>query len=361
MPSSPSTPNTGKDSECRSKMIGILGLCLASAACNTGRAEAMPSSDQTHIDQSKYDGCRTIIENDRVDIYCFLKEGERGLRKISQEQIEHANARNGERTSEEMEVLRRHGGHLFNMRRMPWIREECPTVMQKGQNGSPTKVYMNFPEVKKGNPRIVVFFHGNGGQEMKGKDTTNVIEFNGEMQRTGDPIILIAPQDGWGNFYPEGHEKNKPGNWRDYHNPKTFANLIDFAEGVMGKKGTNITLASFSGGNIGIMKLLKSMEASKEKDSRIAEIYRRIQRIAYFDSATGIGSQQVADWMMTNPTASVRNCYNENSQYNQGNAVLLETLIGQGVSSRRIHTEKMKFGYSGHGVFREYYKKFIAR
>ena len=357
----PPESSKGRVSEYAARIASILGICLSSVSCSTSNAETFGHESAPSSLSDKYEGCRTIVEEDRTDIFCFLKEGTRRLIPVSKEQFKRAKAKNTELTGQERNVLYTLGGDLFNLQHIPGMNEECPTVMQKGSDNAAVKVYMRFPEVKDKSPRIIFFLHGNGGQNMAKKDTTNVIEFTREMQRKGDPIILIAPQDGWGNFYPEGREKDEPGNWRDFHDPNTFANLIAFAEGIAKRHATDISLVSFSGGNIGIKKLLGALEKAKEESPEMADLYKMIQRVVYFDSATGEGSEQVARWMDENPNATLWNCYNRDDQYNQGNAVLLETLIAHGISATQIHTEGMKFGFSGHGIFREYYRRYLRR
>ncbi|MBN2306595.1 hypothetical protein JXD20_01290 [Candidatus Peregrinibacteria bacterium] len=360
MPLRPSE-NTNSAPDFARRIAGILGISLIMAGCQTEKTEEADIGKR----------CHTIVENNRTRIFCFLGEQKpaRPFRNVSQEESKHAEARNGERTEKEALTLYDQGGRLFNMRRIPEMSEESPVVMAKGENGSPTKVYIRLPQdtndkntplTENLKPRMIIFYHGNGGQEMRGSDTTNVIEFTKEMQETGDPIILMAPQDGWANFQPEGREKDEPGNWRDFNDPDTFANLVAFAEGLYGKQAESITLASFSGGNIGVMKTLRALETVKKEQPEMADLYKKIQRIAYFDSATGRGSQYVANWMTVNPEASVWNCYNGGNVYNKGAKILLETLQEQDINPDNIHSEKMKYGYSGHGIFRQYYHRFVA-
>ena len=354
---SPSRFNTGHKSSFTQRITQILGLCLAVNACDSNKTDLHDESTEERM-------CHKLIKDGRERIFCIVdrpREPKKKLRHVSKEEIEFAEAKAGERVGNEAMALYQYGGHLFNMRRIPGMSEECPTVMGKGENGTPTKVYMRFPEVTDSNPRIVLFLHGNGGQDMKGKATLNVIKFTKEMQKEGDPIILVAPQDGWGNFYPEGPEKKERGNWHDFNDVDTLANLIDFTEGIAGKHATDITIASFSGGNLGVKKILRSLEFAKDKNPEAAELYKKIQQVAYFDSATGSGSQFLANWMKENPKATVKNCFNGGTQYDKGSEIMLEALISQGIDSDRANSKKMKWGYRGHGIFKKYYQDFVGR
>lgn len=342
------------------RIAGILGLCALTATCGDDKDTA--ESPATLHGMAETSEMQAVVDDNRVNILRSLEtETQPEVIPVTEDQFKNAETRNGEKTNDEAMVLLQYGGHLFNMQRIPGM-EECRTVMQKNaEENSPTNVYMRFPETSDKEPRVIFFLHGNGGQNMKKKDTKSVVEFTKEMQEEGKPLILIVPQDSWGNYYPEGRDKNKPGNWRDFNDPNTFANLIGFAEGVVEKHVSDITLASFSGGNIGIMKILRSLEKIKDTDPEAADLYERIKQIAYFDSATGVGGDFVGRWMSSDSENSVWSHYNGNGKYNQGNTELFKRMTTQGADPGRMHLERMKYGYNEHGLYGDYFTKFILR
>lgn len=351
----PSTPNIGRSSEYFRRIASIVGIYLATTACDT------PKTSKSYSDS----GCRVLIEGNRELIHCFEPPGKarrrRGApKKISRKAFRRAKSKASERESNEVIALDTYGGHLFDMERLPEMAKECPTVSERGEEGTRAKVYMRFPKLKGRKPRIVIYLHGNGGHNLKHSSGMNVIKFTKEMQEKGDPVILIAPQDGWGNYYPEGPEKKQPGNWRDFNDPDAIANLVSFAEGVVGQHVNDITLSSFSGGNIGIMKILRSLERVKGKNPEAKKLYTSIKRIAFFDSAAGEGRHHVARWMAANPKTKVMSCYNRKNYYEQGNTILRKAIEDEGVSPNRITIEKMKKG-QGHGVYEKYYKRYTSR
>ena len=185
------------------------------------------------------------------------------------------------------------------------------------------------------------------------------MQFAKDMQDAGDEVILISPEDGWGNFKPEETYKKKPGNWRDFNDPDTLANLISFAERMHGERVDHITLASFSGGNLGTKKSLRALEKVKETNPEMASVYSRINQIAYFDSATGSERQYIARWATAHPNGQIWNAFNKGGIYRKGNELLLETMEAQGISSDRLNWEYMKFN-EGHGIYEEYFKRFTA-
>lgn len=344
MRKTPSKPETTGRSETYKKVIGVLGIALATAGCNESAARTEKEKE-----------CRIIIEDGRTEIYCFLPEGTKKKevppKPLKKEEVEHAKSTRNEMQAPHVIGMRNYGGQFFKMARLPEMKEENPKARGK--------VYMRFPEQKPGQPRALVYFHGNGGQGYGYKNEVNVIKFSKAMQEAGDEVILISPEDGWGNFKPEETYKKKPGNWRDFNNPQTLANLISFAERMYGERIGHITLASFSGGNLGTKKSLRALEKVKDKDPEMASLYSRIQQIAYFDSATGSGAPYVARWLKSHPEAKLWSAFNYGSElYQNGNNVLIDALEKQGVDSR-YHWEKMKWN-EGHGIYEDYFKRFTA-
>lgn len=344
MPKSPSTPEITGQSETYKKALSILGMAVAATGCNPSEASDFQGDKQ----------CRIILEEGRKEIYCFLKPGEKKQvppKPLSQTEYEHAKTTRNEMGPAEVVDLRLYGGHFFDLGRIPEMKQENPRTLGK--------TYIRFPEVKKGSPRALVHFHGNGGQGYGYKNEVNVIRFTKAMQEEGDEVILISPEDGWGNFKPEGKEKDKPGNWRDFNNANTLANLIKFSERLYGHRIKDITLSSFSGGNLGTMKSLRALQKVKDKDPEMASIYERISQIAYFDSATGSEREFVANWAAAHPKGKIWNCYKNGGIYRKGNELLLGALQAKGIHPKQINWETMQWN-EGHGVYEDYFRRFTG-
>ena len=204
--------------------------------------------------------------------------------------------------------------------------------------------------------RLLIYLHGNGDQALKDDGSTgNIVAC---AARNGLP--LIAPQDGWGNKHPE-KKNNLPGNWEDFNDPKFISTLVRFGESQMGHSADKILIGSFSGGNIAVTKILRSLEKSENPEAK--DLYERISRIALFDSADGNERDYVARWMSANSDSQVYSCFNENAggiegavrngnkTYKSGNDLLRKALEDNNVPSSRFQIDQIpKKNSMGHGV-----------
>lgn len=265
-------------------------------------------------------------------------------RSMSAEEVEKAKTKKNEFMGRETELMKKYGGETFKMSRLPGMAEKH--FKARGN------VYVNIPE-KADTERVLVFLHGNGDQAFKENTMTNVVECTKKLN-----IPLIAPQDGWANAHPE---KKLPGNWEDLSDPKFFSTLIRFVESRTGQSANRIWIGSFSGGNIGVTKLLRGLEKSKDSESR--DLYDRIKRIAFFDSAMGEEREYVARWMDENSDGRVFSCFNENAgglrgmwhngnkAYKSGNDLLRQALEKKHISPSRFQIDQIpKKKSAGHGV-----------
>lgn len=263
---------------------------------------------------------------------------------FSKEEVEKAKVKKNEYMGRETELMKKYGGETYKMSRLPGMAEKH--FKARGN------VYINIPE-KANKKRVLVFLHGNGDQTFRENTMPNVIECIKKLN-----IPLIAPQDGWANAHPE---KILPGNWEDLNDPQFLYTLIRFMEGRTGTSASQIWIGSFSGGNIGVTKLLRALE--KGKDSVSKDLYDRIERIAFFDSAMGEERDHVATWMDENSDARVFSCFNENAggikgrwhngnkAYKSGNNLLRQALEKKHISSSRFQIDQIPKKKSvGHGV-----------
>lgn len=171
-----------------------------------------------------------------------------------------------------------------------------PEVMQKIDNPEAReefyqfgkeRVYINVPkdmEKYKGKkPRVVVYFHGNGGS-IDGSLPVVKTEVQ-KMRAAGDPVILVVPE-------------NKLGGWQDFRgNPDAFSRLMALTDQVSGMPNTEITLASHSGGYGAIEAILKS-----------GAHYDRITTLGLLDSAYGASNQEFIKFAK-DPNKKLRSTY----------------------------------------------------
>jgi|GEM_PF-6784154 len=267
--------------------------------------------------------------------------------EVTQEQVEKARAQKGEMAGGESAFITKYGGEIFNMKRLPEMNSKHPSV--KGN------VYIRIP--KNADPqRVLLFLHGNGEQAVKEKGSIEAVVQCAEALN----LPMIAPADGWAGSKSE--KKNRlPGNWADFNDPNFLATLVHFFEGRTGKTIDDLVVGSFSGGNIAVTKMLRGLEGSK--DSEAKDLYERIKRIAFFDSAMGEERDYVARWMDENSDARVFSCFNENAgglegwvydgdkAYKAGSGLLKQSLEAKKIPSSRFQIDQIpKNRAAGHGV-----------
>ncbi len=260
-----------------------------------------------------------------------------------------------QRSQEEVNVLQKFGGNIFNT-------DEIPTNANKKARG---RTYIRLPEnIDQGTPRVVVFLHRNGGANLDITSNENVIGAAKQMQEAGANFILIMPQDDWANKVPEEGYKKKPGNWRDFNDPNTFIGLINFAEVLAGRRVNDISLSSFSGGNIGVKKILRALRRSQGKNPEAARLYHSIQDLTGFDSFTGEGKDEMTKWMLSNPDGTVNMVYDPKAKmgiYENGVSIHRKNASIQGIKPGRFITVEAGNGHGGHGVHPDHFVQLIGR
>lgn len=172
------------------------------------------------------------------------------------------------------------------------------------------------PKFKGKDPRVIVWFHQNGGQDYSNEQAKKVYEQVKKMRENGDPVVLVMPQD---------HKKKGAKNWSDFTNDKSFKALIGQAEKVTGQKlSGNITFASSSGGYKGIGNVLRSLREAG--DPRARELYQGIRQIGLCDSLYG-EEDEIAQWAVSDPEKRLFS-YNGTQQVQKHNKILRGKIQG---------------------------------
>ncbi len=131
------------------------------------------------------------------------------------------------------------------------------------------RVYINVPkfeQYKDKKPRVVVYFHGNGGSiESSLKMIQGQVQ---KMREAGDPVILVVPE-------------NRIGGWQDFRQPGSFSRLMALTDQVSGVADAKISIASHSGGYFAVQNILHSHD-----------MYDRIASLGLLDSAYGNSNQE---------------------------------------------------------------------
>lgn len=296
---------------------------------------------------------------------------------LTPEQMKTALAKKKDLVRGEKKFKFKHGGEFYNMSRLPG--EEKPDKPDDDKKKSKSKSKKNkvkengLPNVKglayvrvpeDADPKhVVLFLHGNGEQDYKNTATGTMIKCTDKLK-----LPLIAPQDGWANKRPE-KKSRLPGNWENFNDPKLMAGLIGLMEGTTGESVDEIFIASFSGGNVGVAKILRSLERSSDPEAKA--IYSRIKRIALFDSASGEAHEYMARWMSSNTDGQLFSYYNKNRggirgfvrrgnlSYKAGNALLRKALKTLEVPKERYTIETLPKELRGHGVFPSKCKEYL--
>jgi len=184
---------------------------------------------------------------------------------------------------EEKKILDKFGGTILEMDKIPGNENK----------GYKNNIYINAPEHpekfvdKEGKPvppRVVYYFHGNGGQmTTKGSEGAYIMSQVEKMRANGENVILVIPQD------------NK-GHWKDMEHPQAFKDMQKTVETLMGGKPIkDISITSFSGGYKGVAHVLRNLRENAEKDPESKKLYKNIKQLGFLDSAYG-GSEEFASW-----------------------------------------------------------------
>lgn len=183
-------------------------------------------------------------------------------------------------TQAEKAVLDRFGGTIMEMDKVPGCEgKEYKNTVFVNTPKNPEKFVDK--DGKPVPPRIVYYFHGNGGKI--GDDARAIMDQVERMRAQGDNVILVMPQD------------NK-GHWRDLENPEAFKDMQKMVETMMGGKPIrNISISSFSGGYVGVAKVLKNLRENAASDPESQKLYKNIRQLGFLDSAYG-GAEEFAEW-----------------------------------------------------------------
>lgn len=163
---------------------------------------------------------------------------------------------------------------------------ENPEAKEEMYQFGKERVYINVPKdfekYKDRKPRIVVYFHGNGGSidaslPLLKKEVQ-------KMREAGDPVILVVPE-------------NRLGGWQDFKAPGSFTRLMALADQSSGIPNAQVTLASHSGGYLAIQNILQS-----------GEHYDRITTLGLLDSAYGASNQAFIQFAR-DPNKKLRSTY----------------------------------------------------
>lgn len=208
------------------------------------------------------------------------------------------------------------------------------------------------PKFKGKEPRVIVWFHQNGGQDYSNEQSKKVYEQVKKMRENGDPVVLVMPQD---------RKKKGTNNWSDFTNDKSFKTLIGQAEKVTGQRlASNITFASSSGGYKGIGNVLRSLREAG--DPRAKELYQGIKQIGLCDSLYG-EEAEIAQWAVSDPEKRLYS-YNGTKSVQKHNKILREKIQGLLTKMDRTMGDNIQvladdLHHAGHDVDSEMLAKYL--
>lgn len=243
----------------------------------------------------------------------------------------------------EQDIKEKYGGQFFKF-----------GDIDKDLEKAKSEVYIDAPDMEdekfKGKvPKVVMYFHGNGGQNYGAGENKKILDEVARRRAAGEPITLVMAQD-------------KAGKWKDFDNPKSFNSIIDHAEELTGKKFGSISLASFSGGYGGIGKLLNGLEHSK--DPRSKELYKGIKNIGFMDSlyATEKYVESVANWAASDEENNLSLYWTDAAKKGKE---MLESKLEKKFSAldkkmKNIDIQQERYG-GGHGVDSKFFSSFLDR
>lgn len=210
--------------------------------------------------------------------------------RIAKEKAEAEARKKEQLNAAEKKVKEKYGGEFFKLSDLPGVNN--PEVK--------SDFHISYPEDMskyKKPPRVIVFCHGNGGQNLDG-ESEKIFEEVKKMREAGEPVVLIMPSDKF--------NKGEP-NWKDFQDPKVFGAMIKQAEQLTGQKlRNNISLTSFSGGYKAINQVLTGLQNSS--DPELKEMYEGLRQIGFLESYYGGAEDALAKWAMEDPTRELQSC-----------------------------------------------------
>ena len=208
-----------------------------------------------------------------------------------------------------------------------------------------------------GPPRVIYFLHGiKGSIEESEQAIKKQVE---EMRAAGENVILVIPED-------------RKGLWKDYDKPNAFKDLQKLVEKAAGSTVDDISFASFSGGYVGLQKILQNLEKNKDKDPEAKRLYEATKQVGLLDSAYGDskkekehgrGSTEVfADWAAADPNHVLFSSHMRGGSSEQGNSELEETVKARR-KEKGYGTSNIEFGLvkGSHESARNDFGKYMTR
>jgi hypothetical protein len=259
----------------------------------------------------------------------------------------------------EKEAVSKYGGHIIDMSELEVLKEQ----------EIKTKLYVRCPK-ETDNMRMVLYFHGNGGQLYNGNNvpTYNALNAIKEFEEEGDNVAFVMPNDGWpgtgqskaqnkinnmaGDLGLKGGSSEVPKyNWTDHEDSEFNQVMIDTAEQICKSRAELITVAFYSGGYIGAGKFLDASGKS-----------RRIDHLASFDGIDGRIDEPFIEVMKRNSNLELDCDYNTSQTgkvtYRDGCKRFRKKAKEAGVSSKRINMESN--GTPQHSIMPKHAEKYLA-
>ncbi len=135
------------------------------------------------------------------------------------------------------------------------------------------RVYVDVPlniEQYKKPPRIVFYFHGNGGNIDENLSfLTRDVQ---KMRENGDPVILVVPE-------------NRIGSWKNFSSPDYFSSLMAMVDQKTGISNSKISLETHSGGYQAVQRILQQDQFAD-----------RITDIGLLESCYGGSHRDFMEW-----------------------------------------------------------------
>jgi len=209
--------------------------------------------------------------------------------RVAREKAEAEARKKAELTLAEKTVKDQYGGEFYKISDLPGINSP----------NAKSDFHISYPDDMskfKKPPRVIVFTHGNKGQDLAG-ESAKIFEEVKKMRENGDPVVLVMPSDKF--------DVGGTGAWKDFEDPKVFGAMIKQAEQLTGYKlRDNISLSSFSGGYRAVNQWLTSLQNSD--DPELKEMYTGLKQIGYMDSYYGGAQEALAKWVSEDPTRELQ-------------------------------------------------------
>lgn len=232
----------------------------------------------------------------------------------------------------EEHIQKKYGGQFFQMNQLEGLEKAKSEVHISSPDFSDEKF-------KGKQPRVIMWFHQNGGQDYSNEQSRKVYEMVKKMREKGDPVVLVMPQD-------------KSKGWADFEDSKAFKKVIEQAEKLTGKRlSDNITFGSSSGGYKGIGRVLRTLRTAG--DPRAKELYKGIRKIGLCDSLYGEEEpEEIARWALSDPSKILRS-YAGTSQVESANKKMEQKLqeLAEGMGKKIESDVKIAYHHpAGHNV-----------